>query len=154
MSSLDQFLEVFFTESAELLVEMEQLLSEIDQLEEGEAVDKDVLNAVFRCAHSIKGGAGAFGFEALTGFTHELETLLDKLRDGLLAITPPIVLTLLRSVDVMAQMLECLKAGDAIKEGFGDEVKQQLEAQASGQAASAAAPPAAAAMRFCWCCAN
>jgi two-component system chemotaxis sensor kinase CheA len=73
---MSQFFQVFFDETEELLAEMEKLLLEIDVA----APDSEDLNAIFRAAHSIKGGAATFGITDLTEVTHVLETLLDKLR--------------------------------------------------------------------------
>ena len=75
---LSQFTQAFFVETVELLAEMEQLLLELDVA----APDAEQLNAIFRAAHSIKGGAATFGFVALTDTTHLLETLLDRARHG------------------------------------------------------------------------
>ena len=73
---LSQFYQVFFEEAGENLENMEQLLLELDI----EAADDEELNAIFRCAHSIKGGAATFGFADVAELTHQMETLLDKLR--------------------------------------------------------------------------
>ena len=73
---LSQFYQVFFEEAGEHLASMESLLLALDVADP----DMDELNAIFRAAHSIKGGAGTFGFTDMTAVTHILETLLDKLR--------------------------------------------------------------------------
>ena len=72
---ITQFYQTFFEEAEELLVQMEQLLLEVDI----ESPDAEALNAIFRAAHSIKGGAATFGFTALTETTHIFENLLDHL---------------------------------------------------------------------------
>ena len=79
---MSQFYQVFFEEASELLAEMETLLVSMDVSAPGQ----EDLNAIFRAAHSIKGGAGTFGFTDMTEITHVLETLLDKLRKGELAL--------------------------------------------------------------------
>ncbi len=79
---MSQFYQVFFEESAELLEEMERLLLELDVADPG----KDALNAIFRTAHSIKGGSATFGFNEITETTHILESLLDRLRNGELPV--------------------------------------------------------------------
>ena len=96
---ITQFHAVFFEEADEHLRNMESLLLEIDVA----APDAEALNAVFRAAHSIKGGSGMFGFDDVTALTHEAETLLDRVRKGQLPLTVEIV-------DVM------LETGDALKE--------------------------------------
>ena len=74
-----QFHTVFFDESDEHLQEMERILLEIDV----SAPDDEELNSIFRAAHSIKGGSGIFGFDALTRLTHVMENLLDQARKHL-----------------------------------------------------------------------
>ena len=83
MSDFDDFKQTYFDECSELLNELEEQFAEI------EAGDRSTerLNAVFRAIHSIKGGAGAFGFTRLVGFAHAYETLLDKVREGSVALS-------------------------------------------------------------------
>ena len=75
---MKQFFQVFFDEAEEGLAEMEKLLLSVDVSDP----DSEVLNAIFRAAHSIKGGSSTFGLTDLTDVTHVLESLLDKLRKG------------------------------------------------------------------------
>ncbi|MFZ2295826.1 MAG: Hpt domain-containing protein, partial [Polaromonas sp.] len=75
---ITQFYQTFFEEADELLAEMEQLLLGLDL----QAPDSEDMNAIFRAAHSIKGGAATFGFLALTETTHLLENLFDRTRHG------------------------------------------------------------------------
>ncbi len=98
---LSQFYQVFFEEAGENLENMEQLLLELDIT----AADDEELNAIFRCAHSIKGGAATFGFGDVAELTHQMETLLDKLRRHELAPTPSMVDVLLQSGDALKAML-------------------------------------------------
>jgi two-component system chemotaxis sensor kinase CheA len=84
---MKQFHAVFFEESQEHLDEMEQLLLELDVTNP----DSEMLNSIFRAAHSIKGGSGIFGFDALASVTHIMESLLDKIRQGKMAITKDMV---------------------------------------------------------------
>ena len=76
-----------------------------------ETANSESLNAIFRCAHSIKGGSGAFGFDYITNFTHALEALLDAMREGKVPPTREAVDTLLKSVDVVTEMVEAAKQG-------------------------------------------
>lgn len=99
---MSQFHGVFFEESQEHLDEMEHILMELDL---GDP-DPEDLNSIFRAAHSIKGGSGIFGFDALTGLTHVMENLLDKARKGQTALTTPIVDTLLSTVDLLKDILD------------------------------------------------
>lgn len=98
---LSQFYETFFEESFEALCSMEAALL---KLTAGEA-DAELINTIFRVAHSIKGGSATFGFTEIAGFTHTLETLLDQLRSGQRQVQSHIVDALLRSVDVLREML-------------------------------------------------
>ncbi|TAK81868.1 MAG: chemotaxis protein CheA [Aquabacterium sp.] len=98
---LSQFYEVFFEEAGENLERMEQLLMKLDV----GAPDDEELNAIFRCAHSIKGGAATFGFSDVAELTHQMETLLDKLRRHELTLTTPMVDVLLASGDALKSLL-------------------------------------------------
>ncbi len=98
---LTQFYQVFFEEAGESLAGMEQLLLDMQV----DAPDDEALNAVFRCAHSIKGGAATFGFEDVTSLTHVMETLLDKLRRHEIALNTRMVDVLLASGDALRAML-------------------------------------------------
>lgn len=103
-----QFHQVFFEESFEGIEVMETGLME---LEPGSA-DSEVINSIFRAAHSIKGGSGTFGFKAIADFTHVMETLLDEMRDGKREVTDNNSDILLRSVDCLREMLEAAQADD------------------------------------------
>ncbi|RRS05263.1 chemotaxis protein CheA [Aquabacterium soli] len=98
---LSQFYQVFFEEAGENLDTMEQQLLELDLTE----ADDEELNAIFRCAHSIKGGAATFGFADVAELTHQMETLLDKLRRHELAPNASMVDVLLASGDALKSML-------------------------------------------------
>ncbi len=98
---LSQFYQVFFEEAAENLDTMEQLLLNLNV----ETADDEELNAIFRCAHSIKGGAATFGFSDVAELTHQMETLLDKLRRHELQATSPMVDVLLQSGDALRAQL-------------------------------------------------
>jgi two-component system, chemotaxis family, sensor kinase CheA len=129
---LSQFYQVFFEEAGENLENMEQLLLELDI----EAADDEELNAIFRCAHSIKGGAATFGFSDVAELTHQMETLLDKLRRHELTPTAPMV-------DVLLQSGDALKAMLGRHQGSGADVVDTTEllvnirAMAMGQAVAA-----------------
>ena len=102
---MSQFHEAFFEESFEGLEVME---SELLTLDVGEG-DVEIINTIFRAAHSIKGGAGTFGFMNVSEFTHVMETLLDEMRDGSREVTQFAVDSLLESVDVLRSMLEAAR---------------------------------------------
>jgi two-component system chemotaxis sensor kinase CheA len=100
---MSQFYGVFFEESHEHLDQMEHLLMELSL----DDPDTEELNSIFRAAHSIKGGSGVFGFDALTGLTHVMENILDLARKHELALTKRIVDQLLTTVDTLNQILNC-----------------------------------------------
>lgn len=101
-TDLEQFYQIFFEEAGELLAEMETRLLKLDVA----SPDPEDLNAIFRVAHSIKGGAGTFGFSDMTELTHVLESLLDKLRKDELKLRPEMVDTFLRAGDLLRNQLD------------------------------------------------
>ena len=98
---LSQFYQIFFEEAGENLDQMEQMLLALDV----EKADDEELNAIFRCAHSIKGGAATFGFADVAELTHQMESLLDKLRRHELNPTAAMVDVLLESSDALRLQL-------------------------------------------------
>jgi two-component system chemotaxis sensor kinase CheA len=134
MPSLDQLKQTFFDECDEALQQIEAGLTEIG---EGGHNDETV-NAVFRGVHSVKGGAGIFGFDALVEFAHVFETVLDGLRHGTLPATPETVEVLLSAADVLSDLVQMSRSGADIPPGFGGECRALLE-QIIGQDANAAA---------------
>lgn len=140
---LQQFHETFFEESFEGLDIME---SGLLQLEQGE-VDMENINTIFRSAHSIKGGSGTFGFSAVADFTHDMETLLDQMRNGERQVSPPVVNTLLGCVDVLRNMLHAIKDGDEIDTANVAQMTSALKAilgeTSSADAASSSAESSA-----------
>ena len=101
MEDLQQFKQTYFEESGEFLSVAETGLL---RLTPGNA-DMEEINAIFRAVHSIKGGGGAFGFKDLVAFAHEFETVMDGVRNCTIAITDELVDTLIRSNDVLGQLL-------------------------------------------------
>ena len=102
---MSQFLDTFYEESFEGLEIME---TELLALDVGEA-DNETINTIFRAAHSIKGGSGTFGLNAVADFTHVMETLLDEMRDGKREVSEEAVNLLLTTVDVLREMLTALR---------------------------------------------
>jgi two-component system chemotaxis sensor kinase CheA len=134
---LTQFHEIFFEESFEALDQMEAALL---KLSAGE-VDAELINTIFRVAHSIKGGAATFAFNEVAGFTHVLETLLDQLRAGKRQVRPDIVDVLLRSGDAMRAMLSATQRKEAIDSAGVAQLRAELErimSEAPSAAGSAA----------------
>lgn len=129
MSDLDDFKATYFDECSELMNELEEQFAAI---ENGER-DADRLNAVFRAIHSIKGGAGAFGFSGLVGFAHAYETLLDYVRDGRVEMTDDVVTLCIRANDIVADHINAAQTGEELDADYGAEEKQRFDAIARGQ---------------------
>ncbi len=120
---MSQFYEVFFDESEELLAEAERLLLSLDI----ENPDSEELNAIFRAAHSIKGGAATFGFMDMTEITHVLENLLDKIRKNEMALTGEHVDAFLSAKDVLKMELDGHRLGSEVDQDQVAEVKAVLK---------------------------
>jgi two-component system chemotaxis sensor kinase CheA len=103
---LAQFHDAFYEESFEALNAMEESLLKLDV----GAPEPELVNTIFRVAHSIKGGAATFGFGQITSFTHTLETLLDELRSQRMQVSVELMNLLLKSVDMMREMLRAQQA--------------------------------------------
>ena len=142
---LGQFHHVFFEEAAENLDRLERSLIDLDPAQP----DDETLNAVFRCAHSIKGGAATFGFADVASLTHEMETLLDRLRRRELVPTPGMVDVLLLAGDALGAQLARHRGagGDAVDTKPLAERLRHWAGQ-SGSAASASADPTPATRRL------
>ncbi|WP_433704094.1 chemotaxis protein CheA [Paraburkholderia sacchari] len=143
---ITQFYQTFFDEADELLAQMEQLLLNLNV---GQP-DPEDLAAIFRAAHSIKGGAATFGFTALTETTHILESLLDRARNHELVLRKDMIDTFLETKDVLSDQLAAYRASaepDASAAAAVRTKLEQLYAESRGLAAPAAAvvpAPAAA----------
>lgn len=105
---MSQFYQVFFEEAGEHLGNMESLLLNLDI----ESPEQEDLNAIFRAAHSIKGGSATFGFTDIAGVTHILESLLDRIRNGELALQKDMVDVFLKAGDVLKDQLAAHQAGE------------------------------------------
>lgn len=126
---MEEIRTIFLEESYEGLDVMESgLLS----LSPG-ATDLEIINDIFRAAHSIKGGAGTFGFNEVAEFTHGVETLLDQMRDGERSITSAAVDLLLRAVDCLREMLDAIRDGRDLKSASQDEVSASIESMLKGE---------------------
>lgn len=135
---------LFFDEAAEHLDAMEALLLGIDIA----TADSEQLNAIFRAAHSIKGGAATFGFTNITELTHEMETVFDRVRKGQMPLSTALVDVFLSSGDTLKSMLLALKGdGPGVPEAdvtaLCARLRAFLEPAAAGSGAQASAPAAA-----------
>ncbi|EAR60758.1 chemotaxis protein CheA [Neptuniibacter caesariensis] len=123
---LSQFIGTFLEESYEGLEVMESSLLALD------SADEETINTIFRAAHSIKGGAGTFGFSEVADFTHVVETLLDEMRSGKQEVTPPLVNLLLESVDCIKMLLEATQDGPAADANQINQVQERLQKALDG----------------------
>jgi two-component system chemotaxis sensor kinase CheA len=134
---LSQFHQTFFDESVEGLDAMEAALLKLDT---GDA-DPELVNTIFRSAHSIKGGSATFGFPEIAAFTHVAEELLDNLRSGKRQVSTEIVELLLRCVDGMRGMLDRSQraeaAANAATHALLDELRAALGAAPTPRAVAA-----------------
>jgi two-component system, chemotaxis family, sensor kinase CheA len=139
---LAQFHDAFFEESFEALDAMEAALLKLDV----GSPEPELINTIFRVAHSIKGGSATFGFTEIASFTHSLETLLDELRSGAMAVTVALSDLLLKSVDVMRAMLRAVQAKQPIDSQRVSDLQFDLEVAIANKSAPAAAAPVSAAV--------
>jgi len=120
---LSQFHQVFFEESFEGLDTMESGLLELDIAD----IDDEIINTIFRAAHSIKGGSATFGFNVVAEFTHVIETLLDEVRAGTRSINQEEVDLFLQSVDCLRDLLQGLQNKEEVDEAQASELRTQFE---------------------------
>lgn len=132
---MEEILTLFFEESLEGLDTMESGLLTL----EGGA-DRETINNIFRAAHSIKGGAGTFGFMEISQFTHSVETLLDEMRNGTRAVTPDALQVLLQSVDVIRAMTQSAQAKQPIVMTGANSLSGELARILAQKAPTASAP--------------
>ncbi|MBA0173785.1 chemotaxis protein CheA [Pectobacterium versatile] len=140
---MSAFYQTFFDEADELLADMEQHLLLLDPSEP----DTEQLNAIFRAAHSIKGGAGTFGFKALQETTHLLENLLDGARRGEMRLSTDIINLFLETKDIMQDQLDAYKTAQEPNAESFEYICQALrqlalESKADGDAAQSDASAA------------
>ncbi|MGH1462010.1 MAG: chemotaxis protein CheW [Neptuniibacter sp.] len=123
---LSQFIATFLEESYEGLEVMESSLLNLD------SADEETINTIFRAAHSIKGGAGTFGFSEVADFTHVVETLLDEFRSGKQSVTPDLINLLLESVDCIKALLEAAQDGPEADAAMIGNVHDRLQKALGG----------------------
>lgn len=134
-------LPVFLSEAEEQVERLEQLLLEL----EADPGDRELLDALFRCAHTVKGSAGVFGLDALVGFTHHVETLLDQIREGRRALDAGVSTLLLLCNDQLRRLIDAAGHGAADDpEGAPARDALVLRLRAACSAEPAPPPPAVA----------
>ena len=138
-SFIQEALPAFISEAQEQIEALEQLLLQL----EDQPGNRELLDALFRCAHTIKGSAGIFGLDAVVGFTHHVENLLDRLREGQLQLSPDLSTLLLQCNDqIRALVDEAQQPGSASAEAQArrEALVQRLQAAVGDVAADGAAP--------------
>jgi len=136
---ISDFYQTFFDEADELLADMEQHLLGLDP----QQPDSEQLNAIFRAAHSIKGGAGTFGFTVLQETTHILENILDGARRGEMQLSTDIINLFLETKDIMQEQLDACKTAqepDAESFEYICQALRQLALEAKGEVIEPAKP--------------
>jgi len=131
-----QFNAAFFEEAAEHMAVIETGLLDLEQ----RPADLDLLNKIFRSAHSIKGVAGMLGFTAVAQFTHKMETLLDQLRNGRIPVTQPITDLLLKSTDCLKALIEAAQNENTVDQAMIHPLEVQLEAASTPGTPQASEP--------------
>ena len=122
MDDLAEFKQTYFQECEELLIDLE---GQLTALQDGET-DDEILHAAFRAIHSIKGGAGAFGFTQLVGFSHVFETVLDQMREHRLETNSANVALLIRAGDVLSDLVTAAQHDEALAKDFGQDLLENL----------------------------
>lgn len=121
-SFLREALPAFISEAVELLDQLEQLLLELEDTPD----DRELLDALFRCAHTIKGSAGLFGLDDIVGFTHHVESYLDALREGRTQLCADTSRTLLRSADQIRRLVGLISHDPAHRRDDIEDQRDQL----------------------------
>ncbi|MEL7214312.1 MAG: chemotaxis protein CheA [Pseudomonadota bacterium] len=141
MGEDDDYKALFFSECAELLADLQEHLGALRAAAEtNEGGDAEAVNAAFRAVHSVKGGAAAFGFDQLTDFAHQFETVMDKCRSGALKLSAELTATLLRSGDVMELLVEAASREDLLTDPLVDRMLEDLRAALGDVGHDIAAP--------------
>lgn len=123
-SPQEQHIATYREEASELLAELETSLLEL----EDNPQDNDLINRVFRAMHTIKGSGAMFGFDDIAGFTHEVETVFDQVRNGKLAVTKPLLDLTLQARDQIVALLEASAGGPAADAENGQRIIEGLQA--------------------------
>lgn len=125
---IDEGVQIYVSESLELLEDMEAALLELEQ----DPNDADVLNRLFRAVHTIKGSAGLFGFEKIIGFTHVVENVLDDVRNCLIPITPDLITLMMGCRDHISSLIDNINGDNVVDESEGAHLIELLESYKPG----------------------
>jgi two-component system chemotaxis sensor kinase CheA len=132
--SLAEIKQIFIEEADEGLDIMESGLLELN----ADEAASELINDIFRAAHSIKGGSATFGYSQVSEFTHLMETLLDQMRDGSREVVAADIEILLRSVDCLRAMMTAIKGGGEADSAAVDQIALLLEASLAGETSGTA----------------
>lgn len=132
----DEILQDFIVEAGEIIENLNEQLVQIEKTPD----DKDLLNAIFRGFHTVKGGAGFLQLSSLVEVCHAAESLFDELRNGRISMSPDLMDAVLQAYDEITNMFEAVKNGDTPEDAPADLI-DRLHALAAGKAAPAAATP-------------
>lgn len=142
--NLDEALQTFIVESRELLQDMENALLALEQAEE----KTELINAIFRTAHTIKGSSGLFSLDHVVAFTHVAESVLDRVRDGRIAISDSLIALLLSCGDHIGTLIDAIADGKTAEDpaltAQGEPLLEQLRARLDPAAAPSGLPASAA----------
>lgn len=127
---LERFRTIFFEESAEAIDAIERNLLSMNDTQAD--IDPEMINDIFRSAHSLKGGSATFGMEALTDFTHVMETLLDKVRANQIDCSQDLIDCLFSSLDVLRNLVSHYQYSDEINVNEMNSIQKQLESLLAG----------------------
>ena len=125
-----EYAEIFREEAGELLEELETSLLELEK----DPADLKIVSRVFRAMHTIKGSGAMFGFDDIAGFTHHVETALDKVRDGTVPVSKELIDLTLASRDHIRALLDAATGGGAVDSAEGQRIIVSLQALVGGGA--------------------
>jgi two-component system chemotaxis sensor kinase CheA len=138
----EKALQEFLSEAEEIIEKLNQDLLRLEESGPDGTVDPDLLNEIFRSAHSLKGLSGMFGFSKVMSLSHNLENILDRLRLGKLSLTESVTDALLAAVDLLRKVVAHTSGGgDPLEERQIDAMISRLEEAAAGEQAAAAGGP-------------
>ena len=141
MAAKDSHNQVFLEEAAELLTELETALLELEETPE----DKDLIGRIFRAMHTIKGSGAMFGFEKVSKFTHEIETVFDLVRNGKMAVSKELINLTLKARDQIKPMLDApdgiSSAQEQVNAAIVEALKKLVPADAAGKQPGPASAP-------------
>ncbi|MCX6345225.1 MAG: chemotaxis protein CheA [Armatimonadetes bacterium] len=139
MSDFDNYVNTFRQEAAELLTDIEDCILIIETNPD----DIDTVNRLFRAMHTIKGSGAMFGFAEVASFTHHVETVLDKVREGVVPVSRTLIDLILDSKDQISALMDAVSAGTSVDQARSDQIVAGLNALLPGAEAKSDQPDSA-----------